>query len=401
MKPFRLVMVETHPIQYKAPLFRLLASHPQIDLTVLYAMLPDAGQQGAGYGVSFEWDVPVLEGYPYEVLENRATHPAVNRFGGCDTPGIRSRLQKLNPDAVLVNGWVTKTCLQALFACRKLGIPCLVRGEANLLRKRAGWKHVLHRLLLRNYDGFLAIGSANRDFYQFHHCPEDRIFFAPYAVDNEFFSTQAAARASARQGLREGFGISADDVAFLFAGKLIAKKNPMDFLRALVQLPEDVRGRVRGLVVGDGPLRQECEQFVSTHHLPVTFTGFLNQSRLPDAYAAADMLVLPSDAGETWGLVVNEAMASGRAAVVSRSVGCGADLIREGETGGVFSLHDIEGLSRLLADYVAEPAAAKRQGEAARLRVQAYSYETIVQGILSALQAVVPTDVRTEEGAVC
>jgi glycosyltransferase involved in cell wall biosynthesis len=401
MKPFRLVIVETHPIQYKAPLFRLLAAHPQIDLTVLYAMLPDAGQQGAGYGVSFEWDVPVLEGYPYEVLKNRATHPAVNRFGGCDTPGIRSRLQELNPDAVLVNGWVTKTCLQALWACRRLGIPCLVRGEANLLRKRAWWKHALHRLLLRNYDGYLAIGSANQDFYQFHHCPEDRIFFAPYAVDNECFAAQAAERASTRTPVRERFGISSDDVVFLFAGKLIAKKNPMDFLAALAQLPEDMRGRAKGLVVGDGPLRQACEQFVSTHHLPVTFTGFLNQSRLPDAYAAADVLVLPSDAGETWGLVVNEAMASGCAAVVSRSVGCCADLIREGETGGAFALHDMEGLSRLLADYVAAPTAAKRQGEAARIRVQAYSYETIVQGILSALQAVVPTNVRTEEGAVC
>jgi len=401
MKPFRLVMVETHPIQYKAPLFRLLAAHPQIDLTVLYAMLPDAGQQGAGYGVSFEWDVPVLEGYPYEVLENRAAHPAVNRFGGCDTPGIRSRLQKLNPDAVLVNGWVTKTCLQALFACRKLGIPCLVRGEANRLRKRAWWKHILHRMLLRHYDGYLAIGSANRDFYQFHHCPENRIFFAPYAVDNEFFAAQAAERSSTQNQVRKKFGISSDAVVFLFAGKLIAKKNPMDFLAALAQLPEDVRGRAQGLVVGDGPLRQECEQFASTHNLPVTFTGFLNQSRLPDAYAAANVLVLPSDAGETWGLVVNEAMASGRAAVVSRSVGCCADLIREGETGGSFALHDIEGLSGLLADTVTEPAAAKRQGEAARSRVQAYSYETIVQGILSALQAVVPMNVQTRGGAVC
>jgi len=401
MKPFRLVMVETHPIQYKAPLFRLLAAHPQIDLTVLYAMLPDAGQQGAGYGVSFEWDVPVLNGYSYEVLKNRATHPAVNRFGGCDTPGIRARLKKLNPDAVLVNGWVTKTCLQALFACRKLGIPCLVRGEANLLRKRAWWKHALHRLLLRNYDGYLAIGSANRDFYQFHHCPEDRVFFAPYAVDNEFFSAQAAERTSARQGLREGFGISADDVAFLFAGKLIAKKNPLDFLKALAQLPDDVRNCTKGIVAGEGSLRKECEQFVSAHNLPVIFTGFLNQSRLPDVYAAADVLVLPSDAGETWGLVVNEAMASGRPAVVSRSVGCAPDLIRDGQTGFSFPLHDIAALSNLLADYVAEPAAAKRQGEAARLRVQAYSYETIVQGILSALQAVVPTNVQTEGGAVC
>jgi len=401
MKPFRLVVVETHPIQYKAPLFRLLAAHPQIDLTVLYAMLPDAGQQGAGYGVSFEWDVPLLEGYSYEVLENCAKLPAVNRFGGCDTPGIRERLRKLNPDAVLVNGWVAKTCLQALSACRKLGIPCLVRGEANLLRDRAWWKHVLHRLLLRKYDGYLAIGSANRDFYRFHHCPEDRIFFAPYAVDNDFFAEQAAERVSTRDQLREGFGLPPDTVVFLFAGKLIPKKNPLDFLKALARLPEEVRGRVKGLVAGDGPLRGECERFVLAHNLPVIFTGFLNQSRLPDAYAVADVLVLPSDAGETWGLVVNEAMASGRSAVVSRSVGCVPDLIREGQTGHSFPLHDTLALSGLLAGYVLDPALARQQGETAREQVQTYSYATIVQGILAALQTVLPSGKTRMGGSSC
>ena len=73
---YRLAIVETHPIQYKAPLFRLLAAHPQIDLTVLYAMIPDPTQQGTGFGVSFAWDVPLLEGYRHEVLDNRSAHPS-------------------------------------------------------------------------------------------------------------------------------------------------------------------------------------------------------------------------------------------------------------------------------------------------------------------------------------
>ena len=135
-----LVAIETHPIQYKAPLFRRLALDPRLDLAGLYAMLPDAAQQGAGCGVPFEWDVPLRDGYRSEVLENRAKHPSVTAFSGCDTPGIEERLRVLRPDAVLVNGWVVKTCLQALWACKRLGIPCLVRGEANLLRPRAGWK---------------------------------------------------------------------------------------------------------------------------------------------------------------------------------------------------------------------------------------------------------------------
>ncbi len=383
----RLAIVETHPIQYKAPLFRMLAAHPGLDPVVLYAMIPDAEQQGTGFDVPFAWDVPLLDGYRYEVLENRAQHPALNRFGGCDTPGIHEWLKKNQPDAVLVNGWVVKTCLQTLWACKRLGIPCLVRGEANLLRPRAAWKHVLHRLLVRRYDAWLAIGSANRDFYRFHRCPEDRIFFAPYAVDNDFFAAQAEARLTRRHALRESFSVPPDAVVFLFVGKLVAKKRPADLLNAMARLPADLRPRAHALFAGDGPLRGECERLAREQGLSATFAGFLNQSRLPDAYAAADVLVLPSDAGETWGLVVNEAMASGRPAAGSRSAGCCADLVVEGETGQSFDCADVPALAGILAGYLRDPALAAVQGRNAARHIQSYGYDAVINGVLAAVEA--------------
>ena len=387
-RPHRLVIVETHPIQYKAPLFRMLAADPRLDLTVLYALEPDPAQQGAGFGVAFAWDVPLRAGYRSEVLENRARRPSATTFCGCDTPGIARRLRELRPDAVLVNGWVAKTCLQALWACRRLGLPCLVRGEANLLRPRAAWKHALHGLLLRQYDAFLAIGSANRDFYRFHRRPENRIFWAPYAVDNAFFAAQAAARAGRRAELRAGFGLPAEAVVFLFAGKLEAKKRPADLLEALARLPADRRARVHVLVAGDGPLRGACERLARERHLPVSFAGFLNQSRLPDAYAAADALVLPSDAGETWGLVVNEAMASGRSAIVSRAAGCCADLVVEHETGRAFECGDVAALAEILDGYAGDPDRAAREGRAAAARVGAFGLEAAAAGIVAAVRQV-------------
>ena len=392
---YRLFAVETHPIQYKAPLFRRLAADPRIDLTVLYAMIPDAAQQGAGFGVPFEWDVPLLEGYRCEVLENRARRPSATAFSGCDTPGLFERLRRDHPDAVLVNGWVAKTCWQALWACRRLGIPCLVRGEANRLRSRAAWKHALHRLWMRQYDAFLAIGSANRDFYRFHRCREDRIFWAPYAVDNGFFAAQAAARTGRRSELRAAFGIPPEAVVFLFAGKLEEKKHPADLLEAVSRLPAEGRAQAHVLIAGDGPLRGECERMAREWKLPISFAGFLNQSRLPDAYAAADVLVLPSDAGETWGLVVNEAMASGRPAVVSRAAGCCADLIVEATTGYSFAGHDIQGLSDILAGYLRDPGLAARQGVVAAEHVRRFGLETAAEGIVSATEACV------KEGRPC
>ena len=380
----KLAIVETHPIQYKAPLFRKLAADPRLDLTAFFAMVPNAAQQGAGFGVAFEWDSPLLAGYPHEVLANRAKRPSVTAFAGCNTPGIYGRLRALRPDAVLANGWVAKTCLQALWACKRLRIPCLVRGEANLLRPRAAWKHALHGLLLRQYAGWLAIGSANREFYRFHNCPEARLFWAPYAVDNDYFSAQAAARAGKRNELRAAFGLPPEAVVFLFAGKLEEKKRPLDLLEAVARLPEDLRSRVHVLVAGDGPLRGACERLAGQRRLPVSFAGFLNQSRLPDAYAAADVLVLPSGAGETWGLVVNEAMASGRPAVVSRAAGCCADLVVENETGRAFACGDVAGLADVLAGYARDPAAAARQGAAAAERVRAFGLDAAAEGIVEA-----------------
>lgn len=385
--PRRLFAVETHPIQYKAPLFRRLAADPRLDLTVFYAMIPDAAQQGAGFGVPFAWDVPLLEGYRHEVLENRSKHPAATTFSGCDTPGLFERLRRDRPDAVLVNGWGAKTCLQALWACRRLGIPCLVRGEANLLRPRAAWKHVLHRLLMRQYDAFLAIGSANRDFYRFHRCREDRLFWSPYSVDNGYFAGQAALRAGRRGDLRAAFGIPPAAVVFLFAGKLEEKKHPADLLEAVSRLPADLVARAHVLIAGEGPRRAECEQMARERSLPAVFAGFLNQSRLPDAYAVADVLVLPSDAGETWGLVVNEAMASGRPAVVSRAAGCCADLVAEGQTGQAFNLRDVHGLSGILAEYLREPGLAVRQGLAAAAHIRRFGYEIAAAGIADAVAA--------------
>ncbi len=381
----KLVVVESHPIQYKAPLFRLLAQRDDLELTVLYAMLPDAMRQGAGFGVPFDWDQPLLEGYKYEVLENRAKNPGVTHFSGCDTPEIRAVLRRLQPDVVLVNGWVVKTCLQALWACRRLGIPCMVRGEANLLRPRAWWKHALHRVLLKRYQAYLAIGSANRAFYRSHGCPPERIFDVPYVVDNDWFAQEAEKRVGSRADLRRKWRIGEASFVFLFVGKLEEKKHPQDLLTALSQMPSDVRQRSHVLIAGSGPLLAACRAQAAAQALPVTFAGFMNQSALPDAYAAADVLVLPSDAGETWGLVVNEAMASGRPAMVSRSAGSCEDLVVDGKTGYAFDVRDTAGLAGLMDRYVENPKMAAAQGREARKHIANYRLQRAVEGFVEAV----------------
>jgi len=385
----RVAMVTTHPIQYQVPWLQQLAARDGIELQVFFAMIPDSAEQGREFGVAFDWDLPLLKGYPYKVLENRAKLPSLTAFSGCDTPQIYREIRGGRFDAVVVNGWVAKSCLQALAACRLSGTPCIVRGEVNGLRSRASWKRWLHRLLLTQYSAFLTIGSNNRRYYLEVGVPVGRMFSTPYCVDNDRFSIAAEAWRSnlGHEGLCERFGLNPDLPTYLFSGKFVEKKRPGDIIEAVRLLSEVRRSKLQVLMVGEGPLGAELRS--RAEGLPVRFTGFLNQAAISAAYAVADCLVLPSDNGETWGLVVNEAMACGLPALVSDQVGCAVDLVSPGITGDIFRCGDPAALSGLMAQYAAKPNLLREMGSEARNRVRSdFNFERVVAGVLAALQSV-------------
>lgn len=383
----RIGVLTTHPIQYQVPWFRLLSAQLDIDLEVMYCMMPDAAQQGDGFGVDFEWDIPLLDGYNHRILENVSAQPSVTQFGGCDTPDIFNVIRDESWDAFIVNGWVAKSCLQLLAACRRYQVPCIVRGEANLLRTRPLWKQLIQRALVHQYSAFLSIGKANKAFYQHHGIAAERIFDTPYCIENERFSVQSDRIQPQRPQLRRKFGLSTETFTFLYCGKFVAKKRPLDLLQALAQLKKTETVNIQLLMVGDGDLRAACEAFATKEDLPVKFSGFLNQKEIVEAYAVSDCLLLPSDHGETWGLVVNEAMACGLPAIVSDQVGCHLNLIQPGETGYVYPMGDI----RQLAEQMAQLATSgvlqiQALGENARRQVlQQYNYQKVVVGIQQAL----------------
>lgn len=381
----RVAFVTSHPIQYQIPVFRHLAQRDDLELLVLFAMLPDAAAQGAGFGVEFEWDIPLLEGYDYQVLTNVAAHPGVTHFSGCDTPEIGDVLRDQQIDVVVVNGWVVKTCLQTLRACRRQGIPCIVRGEANNLRPRPWWKRILQRQLVRRYSAYLPIGKASREFYRSHGIADDKMFGAPYCIENDRFATAAERLRDERHQFRRQWDIPQDAACYLYCGKFEQKKHPLELVRAFSQAAAG-RSDLHLLMVGDGELKADCEQVVEAEGSPITFAGFLNQTQIVEAYVAADALVIPSDHGETWGLVVNEAMACGLPAIVSDQVGCASDLIRSGETGWVFPFGDWDRLSELLAECV-DAISDGQMADACRNMVAQYSPAVAAEGIAAAVES--------------
>jgi glycosyltransferase involved in cell wall biosynthesis len=238
-----------------------------------------------------------------------------------------------------------------------------LRGDSNDLRPVPPWKVPLKRLqlglLFRQCDGFFCVGEANRRLYERHAVPRGKLYKATHFVDNRRFGAQAAALRPRRAELRSKFGIPAGAFCVLFCGKLIEKKRPMDVVRAAEHLRKSLHAPpIHLLFVGDGELRDTLRRACSVvfdqasghpelgtgpiSKIPASITGFLNQTEISQAYVAADCLVLPSDYGETWGLVVNEALASHLPCIVSEACGCAENLVSPEQR---FPLGNVEALA--------------------------------------------------------
>jgi glycosyltransferase involved in cell wall biosynthesis len=386
----RLAIVASHPVQYQAPWFRALAA--RCDLTVFFCHKQDAAGQGlAGFGQAFEWDVPLLDGYRHEWLDNVSAAPGVDKFGGCDTPDIGRKLAAGHFDACVLNGWYLKSYLQALRACRAQGLPVMVRGDSQLggprPRLKAVLKHVPYRWMLRRFNAHLYVGQANLTYLRHFGVRPERLFFAPHCVDNERFATGAdeARRSGAASRLRDAWGATAATTVFLYAGKLTTWKRPADFVEAVGVLARTGHD-VRGVVVGSGPDEDALRARAAADGIPMVFDGFRNQTEMPARYAAGDGLIVPGR--ETWGLVVNEAMAVGVPAIVSDAVGCAPDLIDEGRTGATYPLGAVSALAERMAELAARRSTGPEMRTDVLERIARYTCAAAAEGTLGAVEAV-------------
>jgi glycosyltransferase involved in cell wall biosynthesis len=349
----RLAILASHPIHYQAPLWKIMAGDPELEIEVFFQN--DASlrpHHDPGFGRTIEWDLPLAEGYKHETLQSiwgLIRHLRANRY-----------------DALLVHAWSSPAIWLAVAAAKIRDVKTLLRAENpwNQEADRSGTRHALRKLALRMFfamiDAFLYIGEENQRFYLHYGVPKEKLFFTPYAVENERFFKEAERLAPQRENIRKSVGLQSNAVVFLTVGKLIEKKRHLDLLRAYERWDAPNKALV---IVGEGRLRPELERFVDEKKLPnVHMPGFVGQTEIAPYYAAADVFVLSSGPGETWGLVLNEAMCFGLPVVVSDAVGSARDLVQVGKNGYVFPLGDIDELARILEDLAGDPDRRKRFG---------------------------------------
>lgn len=319
----RLTILSTHPIQYNAPLFRLIAADPDIELKVFYSKVTEEVRFDKDFGQEVTWDIPLTEGYAHE------------SFSAASAPG-RKRLiraiEKFGPNAILVFGWN----FDGHFAVMKHfrgKTPVWFRGDSTLIDPQPFWKKILRRAWLSwvysKVDKVFYVGSANKRYFEWAGIKGENLIYAPHAVDNEFFLTDNDNRCRQADEIRSQLGIPNDAFVFLFVGKLESKKQPVELTLAFnTMISASTNIQCHLVIVGNGALSGKLKEETQTNQF-VHSIGFVNQSLMPIYYRLANCLCLPSKGpGETWGLAVNEFLASTNGILLlSDRVGCAEDMI--------------------------------------------------------------------------
>ncbi|SEP29399.1 glycosyltransferase family 4 protein [Mucilaginibacter sp. OK283] len=377
----RLAIITTHPIQYYAPVFKLLAD--KIDVKVFYTWGNEAQEKfDPGFGKTISWDIPLLDGYCYEWIKNTSTQPGSHNFKGIVNPGLINQIKSWQADAVLVYGWAYDSHLKVIRHFKNK-IPVYFRGDSTLLDVKPGAKQLLRTIFLRwiygHVDHAFYVGSNNDAYFKKYGLKDKQLTFAPHAIDNDRFAAEKGEEAFK---IRSNLGIKPGDILILFAGKFEEKKSPDLLLNAFLTL--DVPN-THLLFVGNGIL-EETLKTNACRNSNVHFLSFQNQLAMPATYQACNLFCLPSQGpGETWGLAVNEAMAAGKPVLVSNKCGCATDLVNPGVTGEIFEAGNASSLKKKLHSLIGEKNGLTILGSNAEAKIAGWTFSKQADAMLNVI----------------
>lgn len=358
MKP-RLVVVISHPIQYYAPLYAELTRRGNLDLHVVF--LSDAGASpyhDSGFDRDMTWDIPLMDGYASSVLRPGLDLDGLG-FWSISSPGLHGTLTRLAPDAILLSGYASRLNWQALGWARRHRCKVMYTGDSNAKVPTRRWRRWAKRVVVGAFfsriDVFLCTSEAGLDYLVHFGARAEATWRMPFAIDVRRFSEKDGGAGAQRK------------YDFAWAGKLVPRKRPEDFVEAL-KLVSGVAGRkVRALLIGDGPMRDVISDMADC--LPdaceLDLRGFVNQLAMPQALQEAEIFAFTS-IDEPYGLVATEAAAAGLALIVADGIGCVGDtvLARPGKNAIVYPPRDVQALASAMLALLGDGDRRRRMQQA-------------------------------------
>jgi glycosyltransferase involved in cell wall biosynthesis len=396
---YHLLLISTHVVQYGSPVYRVMAQHPRLKIQVAYCSMQGAeGGIDKDFGREVKWDVPLLDGYPWVQVPNRAGRPGLGRFFGLVNTRLWRMIRKGHYDAVVIyTGYRYASFWIALAAAKITGTPVIFGTDATSIQVRGGskWKlwfkpFILARIF-RRADAAMAHSPAGKEFLK-SLCRKDQVIGAiPLVVDNDWWLARAAE--VNRATIRANWRVPDDAGIVLYCAKLQSWKRPQDLMQAFARA--DVPGS-HLVYVGDGPLAGplEVEAVSLGVRNRVHFLGFQNQSQLPAVYRSADLFVLPSEY-DPCPVVVCEAMLCDLPTVISDEIRGRREQVEEGTTGFVFPCGDINALAGILRRALANPEHLAEMGLVARRKMDEFSPRTYVRDLIQLIDEMLRN--RTEQ----
>jgi len=377
----KLAIITTHPIQYNAPLFRMLNERGQVDIKVFYTWGEGVLQNkfDPGFGKNIKWDIPLLDGYEYQFVENVASDPGSHHFRGINNPTLIKDIKDWEANVILVYGWNFKSHLSCLRYFHNK-IPVYFRGDSILADQKTTIKSLMKKFVLtwvyHHVDKAFYVGTENKKYFLNFGLKSSQLVFAPHAIDNSRFADKNGSYEHDANEWKLKLGIQPAELVIVYAGKLEPIKN-LDWLIDSIKERKEVAMKL--IVVGNGPLEKELKEKVSGDGR-FLFVDFQNQTLMPVVYRLGQVFILCSKS-ETWGLSINEAMACGRAILVSETCGCAPNLVKNNINGYVFKLTDQEDFICKIETLSNNNDLVKRMGVESSRIIDNWNYEKVGEAI--------------------
>jgi glycosyltransferase involved in cell wall biosynthesis len=392
MNKTRLAVIVSHPIQHFVPYYRAIAADPAFDLCVFYcSRIGLESYFDHQMNSQIKWGMDMLGGYQSRFLDE-APQIVTTGFFALDNPSMHRALAELRPEAALLFGYGSMSQLRALAYCRLNRVPALLMGDSELKRRRPLAKRLVKepvvRVLLHQFAAFLTAGHANEEYYESYGVGHERMFHAPFTIDEVLYRQARAERAERRASLRNRLGIKPEAFVVATIGKVTESKRTHDMVEAAKRIREQ-RGAaspIEFLIAGDGADRARMEKTAVELGLPVHFLGFVNVDGLPDVYCASDVLAHPSEK-DAHPLVLSEAACIGLPIVVSDRVGAigATDIVQPDRNGLVFPCGDVGALTSNLLRLSDDPILFARMAAESLAVFQTQCLEQSLGGLKSAV----------------
>lgn len=356
-----------HVVQYHAPLYKELNKSYLVEpIVYFYDHQGSVLLLDTQFNQIIKWDIPLLEGYQYRFLKNYSPIPLKsNLFSRINFGVIRIIFNR--PDIVLIHGYNIFSNWLVLIFCRLLTVPVIFKGEATLsaieFANTYSIKKKLKKLIVKFFtdhsSAVLYSCTGNKEYFQHYGVSEKKLFPLSCAVDNDYFQNQKNILIKQKMIIKKEIGILEDEFVVCFLAQLSNRKRPMDLLKTIKELANKY---IKLLIIGDGKIKKELEEYALKNNLNAEFVGFKNQSEISRYLIISDLYVIISEQDNS-PKSLNEVMNFSLPVICTNVIGTAKDLVKDGVNGFLIEVGDIEKLKEKILFIKNNPIIAKEMGE--------------------------------------